>query len=543
MPAKKNNVFYSWIGFKDLNYVASLLKDDNFSNRLETLKKSHPGVSQTSSYSPMLNAIDKMVAGFWQRIYLFCDLEDTKVQEKYRRFIEEKYKVEVILKHIQVDDTHAYQDIYQQTFKHWNWKDLPETYSDTIPYFSLASGTSAMKALFLILGSLFYPDTAQYFESKNNDGSPDPGIGDPFKISYLSQTMLGGVILRLEEALQAFEPIIGESEEIKKAKSMAAKAALTDFNVLIFGESGTGKELFAKGIHNAGERKQKKFYALNCAALPANLLESTLFGYVKGAFTGADKNKDGILKECDGGTLFLDEIEACPPEIQAKLLRVLQPPKDERITCRKFQPLGATKEESSDVRIIAATNIKLNEIKDFRMDLLNRVATLSISLPALRDRKDDLPILARNLFEEIKKKSPAAFQQKTLDNSAISFIASQAWPGNVRQLQNVLTQAIVFSDSERITDSDLQTFLPSDAQQDTREKVMIEQASELCDLPLKLQELIEKSTCELKVRYIQAALEQSKGVKKQAAEKLGISYQTMDNWINSLKKEGYTIDV
>ena len=541
MPAKKNNVFYSWIGFKDLNYVASLLEDDDFSNRLETLKKSHPGVSQTSPYSPMLNAIAKKSVGFWKRIYLFCDLEDTEVQEKYRRFIEEKYKVEVILKHIEVDDTHAYQAIYQQTFKHW--KDLPETYSNTIPYFSLASGTSAMKALFLILGALFYPDTAQYFESKNKNGSQDSGIGDPFKISDLSQTVLGGVIQGLEEALQAFDPIIGESEGIRKAKSMAAKAALTDFNVLIFGESGTGKELFAKGIHNAGERKQKKFYALNCAALPANLLESTLFGYVKGAFTGADKNKEGILKECDGGTLFLDEIEACPPEIQAKLLRVLQPSKDERITCRKFQPLGTTKEESSDVRIIAATNIKLNEIKDFRMDLLNRVATLSISLPALRDRKDDLANLARNLFEEIKKKSPAAFQRKTLDNNAINFIVSQAWPGNVRQLQNVLTQAIVFSDSKQITASDLQTFLPSDAQQDTCEKVMIEQDSELCDLPLNLQERIENSTCGLKVRYIQAALKQSEGVKTQAAVMLGISYQTMDNWINSLKKRGYTIDV
>ena len=177
------------------------------------------------------------------------------------------------------------------------------------------------------------------------------------------------------------------------------------------------------------------------------------------------------------------------------------------------------------------------------MDLLNRVATLSISLPALRDRKDDLANLARNLFEEIKKKSPAAFRDKILDNSTINFIASQAWPGNVRQLQNVLTQAIVFSDSKQITASDLQTFLPSDAQQDTREKVMIEQESELCDLPLNLQERIKKSTCELKVRYIQAALKQSKDVKKQAAEMLGISYQTMDNWINSLKKEGYTIDV
>lgn len=540
MSAKKKNVFYSWIGFKDLNYVASSLKDDDFSNRLETLKKSHPGVSQTSPYSPMLNAIDKKATGFWKRIYLFCDLEDQAVREKYRNFIEEKYEVEVILKYIEVDDTHAYQDIYLQTFKHW--KDLPETYSDTIPYFSLASGTSAMKALFLILGSLFYPDTAQYLESKNNDGSLDSEIGEPFKVSYLSQTVLGGVILGLEEALQAFDPIIGESEEIKKAKSMAAKAALTDFNVLIFGESGTGKELFAKGIHNAGERKQKKFYALNCAALPANLLESTLFGYVKGAFTGADKNKDGILKECDGGTLFLDEIEACPPEIQAKLLRVLQPPKDERITCRKFQPLGATKEENSDVRIIAATNINLNEVKDFRMDLLNRVATLSISLPALRDRKDDLANLARNLFEEIKKKSPAAFQQKTLDNSAISFIASQAWPGNVRQLQNVLTQALVFSDGKRITSGDLRDIIPSGSQPENTARTSETNVNQ-CQFPIDLPSLAEKSDCELKARYIQAALKESNGVKKKASDMLGISYQTMDNWIAALKKKGYLTDL
>lgn len=537
--SKRRNVFYSWIGFKDLNYVKTTINDGEYTQKLKAQCEARPTVCRDSEYSPMINAIDKMGAGFWNKICLFCDIPDECLRKKYQGYISNKYKgvsVELKLIDFSKGNTHSYQSIYNKTFQEWKKE------SDINPYFSLASGTSAMKALFLILGSLFYPNSAQYFEAADDAGN----ICDSFRVGNLPEMVFDGVISSLEEALDAFDSIIGNSEKIKAAKQMAARAAKTNFNVLIYGESGTGKELFARGIHDASERKDKKFHAVNCAALPPQLLESMLFGYGKGAFTGAASDKDGIFMECNGGTLFLDEIEACSPEVQAKLLRVLQPQKGESITCRKFHPVGVTKEKSSDVRIIAATNIKLDEIGDFRNDLIYRLATLPITLPPLRERREDLDVLAKNICSEVQKQLPEAFRKKdiNLDDSAIKFIECQYWPGNVRELKNVLTQAIVFGGKENITASDLQAYLPFDMQQATEEDKTVCGSLELNrEMPVNLPELIKRSECELKVRYIQDALKRANGVKSKAAEMLNISYQTMDNWIESLKKKGYFKDV
>jgi transcriptional regulator with PAS, ATPase and Fis domain len=292
---------------------------------------------------------------------------------------------------------------------------------------------------------------------------------------------------------------------------------------MIYGETGTGKELFAKAIHDASSRKDKKYYAINCAALPSQLLESELFGTVEGAYTGA-VDKEGILEMLDGGTLFLDELEACPAEVQVKLLRVLQPPIGKAMTCRCFARLGSDEELKSDVRIIAATNEHLKN-GDFRTDLFNRIATLTVTLPSLRIRQNEVSLLAEKLFNSIKRELGSAFNNKELGESAINFIESRAWFGNVRELKNALTQAIVFSETNEITEVDFDQSLPP-------KSAFTDVGNDELDLSkgIDLKAVIDKETIRLQKKYVEKALIITKGNKIQAAKLLGITYQTIDNW-------------
>ena len=235
-----------------------------------------------------------------------------------------------------------------------------------------------MKALLMLWSQTVYGDDAEFAQVNYTKGRANVDIS-PFEFN-VGGYAVSETLKQLD--LSGFKSIVGESTAILRAKKLAAQAARTDFNVLIYGETGTGKELLAEAIWRSSSRKNKGYRAINCAALPPQLLESELLGYKKGSFTGAEHDRDGLFKQLDGGTIFLDEVEACPPEVQAKLLRLLQPPEGAGMTCRNFTPLGAAKEETSDVRIIAATNEKLSGT-GFRGDLLNRLATLSITKPCL----------------------------------------------------------------------------------------------------------------------------------------------------------------
>ena len=221
--------------------------------------------------------------------------------------------------------------------------------------------------------------------------------------------------------VEGFEGIVGDSRNLRVAVGLARRAALRDVSVLILGESGTGKEKFARAIHDASPRKDKKFVSINCAAISRELLESELFGHKKGAFTGAVEDRVGAFKEADGGTLFLDEIGECDPAMQAKLLRVLQPP-DNDPCHRVFYRVGESKPMTSDVRIIAATNRDLNAAiakGDFRDDLYYRVAAITIKLPPLRERREDIPLLVQRLLgqinENFEKKEPG-YRHKTFSS-------------------------------------------------------------------------------------------------------------------------------
>jgi two-component system response regulator GlrR len=240
-----------------------------------------------------------------------------------------------------------------------------------------------------------------------------------------------------------FENIIGKSKKMQDVMEQISRTAEIDSNVCIYGESGTGKELIAKSLHLLSSRKEKLFVAINCAAIPEGLLEAELFGYERGAFTGAVRNKKGFFAQADGGTIFLDEISEMSESMQAKLLRVLQE--------KEFHPLGAEKSIKVDVKIIAATNKNLeDEVKssNFREDLFYRIHVIPIYIPPLRERKEDIPLLvdhfmkkfAGNMKKEIKGISTPALQK----------LLSYEWPGNVRELENSIEYAVAMTTGDII---------------------------------------------------------------------------------------------
>lgn len=249
---------------------------------------------------------------------------------------------------------------------------------------------------------------------------------------------------KANKAKYALDSIIGDSAVMVQLKEITKKVANTNSNVLILGESGTGKELFAHAIHNNSKRSGAPFIKVNCGAIPNELLESELFGYEEGAFTGAKKGgKIGKFKVADTGTIFLDEIADLPMNMQVKLLRVLQD--------REIERIGATTSEKVDVRVIAATNKILEDMVSeglFRLDLYYRLNVVNIRIPPLRERKNDIPILAQHLIEKISKNENVPV--KAISQSTLEYLKSYEWPGNVRELENILERAINFLEDEVI---------------------------------------------------------------------------------------------
>ena len=252
---------------------------------------------------------------------------------------------------------------------------------------------------------------------------------------------------QLDERDHAFSTIIGKSPAIAQVLKLARKVRDSDITVLILGESGSGKEIVARAIHEQGQRRDRPFIALNCAAIPESLLESELFGHEKGAFTGATQRRIGKFAEANEGTLFLDEIGELGPALQAKLLRVLQ--------TKEIQPIGG-QPTRINVRILSATNQDLNVLVQqgrFRLDLYYRLAVFPIHVPPLRERREDIPLLCSHFIERLCRemtRSPVS-----LEAEALNLLVVYDWPGNVRELQNILERAIVLCEGGRITAQDL----------------------------------------------------------------------------------------
>lgn len=242
--------------------------------------------------------------------------------------------------------------------------------------------------------------------------------------------------------------LIGTSRCFLQATGMIPRLSRSKSTVLISGETGTGKELFARAIHYSGERRGKPFVPVNCAALPDHLIDNELFGHTKGAFTGALIEKPGLFHEAEGGTMFLDEINSLSMEAQSKLLRVLQD--------QEFRPLGSTKSRSVDVKVIASTDADLRylvEARQFRVDLFYHLNVLSVSLPPLRDRKEDILLLAGHFLKVCEKEFCNGVS--TIGHSAKAKLMNYAWPGNVRELQSVIRRGVAMASGELLDTQDL----------------------------------------------------------------------------------------
>jgi DNA-binding NtrC family response regulator len=319
------------------------------------------------------------------------------------------------------------------------------------------------------------------------------------------------VLLREEWSRRyGFPRIIGESDAIKRAVAETQRVAQTDATVLLLGESGTGKELFARAVHHLSNRRDKPFVAINCAAIPETLIENELFGHERGAFTGAGERRLGKFELASGGTIFLDEIGELPLTVQGKLLRAIEEKSIDRIGGKTPIPV--------DVRIVAATNKNLRSAVDrgeFRGDLFFRLAVFPIEIPPLRERGEDIGMLAWHFAAELGKELRG--REATLSDASIQALRSHGWPGNVRELENAVERACILADEIELQPRDLGLVADQPP----------ESAASGFDLSGTLGDAVERATRVVERKKIIDALTESEGNKSRAAEALGVSYKTL----------------
>jgi len=323
-----------------------------------------------------------------------------------------------------------------------------------------------------------------------------------------------GYLRRELRRLTGLDNIVGQSPKMKAIFDLIQTIAPHSSRVLITGESGTGKELVARAIHENSPRSSTPFITINCGAFPETLLESELFGYVKGAFTGANENRRGLFQAAHAGTLFLDEIGNMNLAMQVKLYRVLQE--------GKVRPLGSTEEIDVDVRVIAATNRDLEKAiasGDFREDLFYRLSVIPLHLPSLRERREDIPLLARHFLDSFRKSMDKPIE--AISPQAMSRLETYDWPGNVRELENTIERAVALESGSEIST----TVLPDRISGASVAAVALPGEASAFAFPAEGIDF-EGVMAETEKRYLRAALDKSDGVRTHAAELLKISYRS-----------------
>ncbi|KKM86328.1 hypothetical protein LCGC14_1280080 [marine sediment metagenome] len=356
-------------------------------------------------------------------------------------------------------------------------------------------------------------------------------IHKPFKIDEIRHIIRNAMDKRrlsvkyalLKQKVPAFEVenIIGKSAPMQRLLNMIPRVAQSNSNALVTGQSGTGKELVAQALHTLSPRAEKTFVAINCASIPEGLLESELFGHMKGSFTGAHLNKQGLFEVADEGSLFLDEIGLMPLNLQSKLLRAIEH--------GSFRRVGGTTDINCNVRVIAATNKNLKDaVKEggFREDLFYRLNVIPLHVPLLRERKDDIPLLVDHFL----RKNSAGTRQ--FSGSAMKVLMDYAWPGNIRELENLVAQMLILSDQDIITDSDMPEELSIRPEP---EKTGAFDISDGMDLDEELANIERK--------YLLAALKETGGNKTEAAKLLGLKFRSLRHKltkydIKGLEEEG-----
>jgi len=391
--------------------------------------------------------------------------------------------------------------------------------------FHLSPGTPAMAAVWIILAKTRFP--AELIESSRQHGVRTASV--PFDISadYLPDLLrrpdreLERLSAGLPPEAPEFESIVHRGRTMHRLILRARRVAVRSVPVLIEGETGTGKELLARAIHNASPRRAQPFVPVNSGAIPAELIESELFGHEKGAFTGATFRRTGHFRSADHGTIFLDEVGELPKSAQVKLLRTLQE--------GEILPVGSSRAVQVDVRVIAATNRSLMEevARDaFREDLFHRLAVAVLRLPPLRDRSEELPLLLDDLLAQVNREGAEqpGYVDKDLSAGARNLLLGHPWPGNVRELQNTLRRAAIWSSDEILTAEDIREALLPVSGAAARDSLLGRPLGEDLDLPGILAQVAR--------HYLERALDEAHGNKTKAATLVGLpSYQTLSNWM------------
>ncbi len=502
----KRKALVSWIGNTDL--------------------KASTGASADGD-GPVANAVSALK---FDEIHLLCDYP----KEKWRTYVDwlgQRTPAPIKVYQQSLSSPTNFRDIYAaaELVLSALWKAKGGGFEYT---FHLSPGTPSMAAVWILLAKTSYP--AQLLQSSKEAGVQIADV--PFDIAAeFIPDMLRTADERqvaLSEAkppeAAGFEDIVHRSPVMRQLIAEARRAASRSLPILIEGESGTGKELFAQAIHNASPRAAMKFVAVNCGAIPAELLESEFFGHKKGAFSGAVTDRLGHFGEAHRGTLFLDEIGELPKAMQTKLLRAVQQ--------GEVTPVGQSKPVKVDVRIIAATNRTLVEevaAGRFREDLLYRLAVAVIKLPPIRDRKGDLTLLIDSMLEYVNRQAAAevGYHSKKLSASARNLLLQHQWPGNVRELQNTLQRASLWSEGENIGPEVVKRALLAVPTSGRHNDAILDRDIEH---GVRLDDLMS----EVARHYLQRALAQTKGNKTKAAALLGFkSYQTLTNWLARYRVE------
>jgi len=520
-------ILFSWIGFTDLRAMAASLPKDEQQEILQGLNPPTPLAGQPGPIKCLLDREQ------FDEVHLLSDYSAAK-NKHFLKWL----GVDAVIHPVKLKNPTDYPEVFAVADR-----ELASVVSVPRPHpidlcIHLSPGTPTMTAIWLLLGkSKYHPAT---FYQTHNEKAWVTNVPFDLAMEFVPQVLrdadarLQRLASHSPQELDGFTGIIGESRNLRVAVGLARRAALRDVSVLLLGESGTGKEKFARAIHDVSPRKAKKFMPINCAAFSKELLESELFGHIKGAFSGAHADRIGAFKEADGGTLFLDEIGECDPSMQVKLLRVLQPP-DNDPCHRVFYRVGESKPTTSNVRIVAATNRDLLlaiSRNQFRDDLYYRLAAITIKLPPLRERREDIPLLAERLLSQINQnfeKQEPGYRHKKISTSAITFVRKHPWPGNVRQLYNTLLQSAVMTDGNVIDRQDVA---------DAISEVPGNNASDLMEQPLGDGFVLTDFLEEVQRHYLVRGMKEAGSVKTKAAELLGYkNYQTLAAQLDRLNVE------
>jgi transcriptional regulator with PAS, ATPase and Fis domain len=478
-----------------------------------------PTESDAVGVGPIAQAIDARV---FDEVFLLSDY-DERVVGPYLKWLKARTKTRVEVVHERLSGPTEFGEIYEAAVRGVQ-RALGEYPRDVALAFHLSPGTPAMAAVWILLGKTRFP--AELIESSKDHGVRTASV--PFDISAdfipdllreQDERLRQGSAAKAPEAPE-FADIIHRSRVMERLIQRARRVAVRNVPVLIEGESGTGKEMLARAIHRASPRRERTFVAVNCGAIPDQLVESELFGHEKGAFTDAKQQKKGYFEAADGGTLFLDEIGELPGPAQVKLLRAIQEGEVVR--------LGATKPLKLDVRIVAATNRTLTEEiagGRFREDLFYRLAVAVLNIPPLRERTGDLGVLVDYLLAQVNQEAATepGYKDKKLSAGAKNLISAHPWPGNVRELHNTLRRAAIWSEGAAISSEDVRdALLP----------VVAQRREDAHGRPLgggfNLAELLKQ----VARGYLQRAMDEARGNKTKAAELVGLpSYQTLTNWL------------